>query len=858
MTLPSLSALTLFGLALASPAPAQTRLSFGSTLEMIRVGVTATRGRDMFVTSLGAPDFRVLEDGVPQEITLFSRQSAPVSLVLLLDVSASMKERLPQVQEAATGFVRALASEDEVQVAQFKDRVTVLQDFTRDRRALEAAIHRTEAVGATALNNALYISIRTLRNRARPGELRRRAVVVLSDGDDNASVVGEDQVLDFARRSDVSIYAIGLDAGPGHEKETGQAVQLLTALTRETGGTLLRPGSVKDLEGVYGRIAEELRTQYTLGYVSSNPARNGKWRKIRVEPTRRKALKLRYRLGYYAGGASPTAVALPLPPTAEEARPASADRGVPKAAEAVPEPASAAEDATEAGPEWMDVAGDVLSLALVHLDDGGAGVLRVDTGSRLLSWQPASEVCSHHLEVPFDAVTAVTAAAGGGIRVEARAEKPTSLTFVPAPYAAWFRPDRRGEPTPGSLRVETRTAVTSLLDALGRAPSPGQVALEAFYGTPVAVSLRDLLASPGSFEGRAVRVRGALEVVSREQGRYRLHSAQSVAVSEDLEYTLSLSPAEDHVIQVAPVRQLAAYVSSQAKAWDGETVELTGVFRRRSETSDDETAPFAVRFWDVGAPKTAGSGASVVGRPVTLEDLLAAGRALDGALVRVVGRFRGANLFGDLPTGTRRKSSDWVLKDGASAVWVTGKGPSGSGWSLDIQSARDSVNWLEVVGRPRTRHGTVYLHAMDVIPTSAPPGVSEPPRTIVKVYGPPVITFALPEDGDRVVPATQFVIQFSNPMDPGSLQGKVELGYAGARKGDHPFGRLRVVYSDQTRSIVIVPGSPLEPGRQVECRLLNGIRDSGGRPLAPRNGHAAGPTRSGEQPVEILHFKVGG
>ena len=142
---------------------------------------------------------------------------------------------------------------------------------------------------------------------------------------------------------------------------------------------------------------------------------------------------------------------------------------------------------------------------------------------------------------------------------------------------------------------------------------------------------------------------------------------------------------------------------------------------------------------------------------------------------------------------------------------------------------------------------------MEVIPSIAPSpdAMADPTRVQVRTYGSPVITFALPETGEQIAPETQFVIQFSNPMDPASLQGRVRLGYASPRDGDGDFEWLRVTYSDHTRHIVIDPGKPLLPGRRLQCQILPGIVDAEGRPLGPRPGNES------DGAVEVLQFEVG-
>ena len=141
------------------------------------------------MTDLGQRDFAVFEDGIRQELSLFTHENLPISLVLMIDTSASMEEKLATAQAAAIRFTKTLRPQDLAQVVQFNDRATTLQPFTNDLAALEAAIRKTEASGPTALHNALYIALKDLMRDKKAAELRRRAIVLLSDGEDTASLV---------------------------------------------------------------------------------------------------------------------------------------------------------------------------------------------------------------------------------------------------------------------------------------------------------------------------------------------------------------------------------------------------------------------------------------------------------------------------------------------------------------------------------------------------------------------------------------------------------------------------------------------------------------------------------------------
>jgi Ca-activated chloride channel homolog len=277
--------------------------TFGTGIEIINLSLSVTDARNNFVTDLDQKEFAVFEDGIRQDLSLFTHENLPISLVLMIDTSASMEEKLPTAQAAAIRFARTLRPQDVAQGVQFNERATTLQAFTTDQPALETAIRKTEASGPTALHNALYVSLKDLMKDKRAAELRRRAIVLLSDGEDTASLVTDDQVLELARKSEINIYAISLRSNrpQDHARQAfSQAEYLINALTRDTGGRAYFPTSIGELESVYDRIAEELRTLYSVGYVSSNLRRDGKWRRIVVRVPDREGLTIRHKLGYYA------------------------------------------------------------------------------------------------------------------------------------------------------------------------------------------------------------------------------------------------------------------------------------------------------------------------------------------------------------------------------------------------------------------------------------------------------------------------------------------------------------------------------------------------------------------------------
>jgi VWFA-related protein len=285
--------------------------SFGVDVDVVNLSVTVADARRKHVTGLESRDFTVLEDGVPQALTVFDRQNVPVQIAILVDASLSMQPRMAAVQAAALRLVHALREQDSARVVQFNHRHSIVQDYTSDQAALEAAVRSIRPEGATGLYNAVYVTLRGLA-KIPSDVVRRRAVVVLSDGADTTSLLSDDQVIDAARRAEVTIYAVGLgiaDASPAAATpEASRARFFLTRLAEESGGEAFFPRSLDELDGVYGRIAEELSMQYSLGYVSSNGLRDGKWRRVTVHSAR--GAVIRHRSGYYAAR-PPRTVAVP-------------------------------------------------------------------------------------------------------------------------------------------------------------------------------------------------------------------------------------------------------------------------------------------------------------------------------------------------------------------------------------------------------------------------------------------------------------------------------------------------------------------------------------------------------------------
>ena len=273
-----------------------------SRVDLVSLSVSVTDRANHYVADLEQRDFAVFEEGMPQSVTYFRKTEAPLVLTLLLDSSSSMRLKLATAQRAAIGFVEQLTAADVASVLQFGTRVTTLQELTGDRGMLVNAVRRAVADGQTALYTAAYVALRQLGGVTvadQGGGIRRRVLIILSDGKDNASVVGYTDVLDTASRSDTVIYSIALRSLDFFDSsDDDNSIFLLRQLAERTGGRIFIVRDAQELSEVYRRIHEELQHQYTLAYTSRRPP-DGSWRRLRVQVTRAGVLA-RTKAGYFA------------------------------------------------------------------------------------------------------------------------------------------------------------------------------------------------------------------------------------------------------------------------------------------------------------------------------------------------------------------------------------------------------------------------------------------------------------------------------------------------------------------------------------------------------------------------------
>jgi Ca-activated chloride channel homolog len=267
-------------------------------VDLVNVLFTVADKSGKFITSLAKEDFKVFEDEKPQSISNFSNETnLPLSVALIFDTSASILNRLKFEQEAASEFFYTTLRRgtDKALVVGFDRSVALLQDYTDDSELLTKAVGKVHAGGGTALFDAVYLAM-TKKLMDQKG---RHVVVIISDGDDNSSDKSIEETIETAQKTDTVIYSVGTNSPELFGSETDRGNKNLKRLADETGGKLFTPTKLEDLTKSFLEISLELRSQYTLGYRSTNLKRDGTYRKIRIA-SNNKQFKVRARDGYYA------------------------------------------------------------------------------------------------------------------------------------------------------------------------------------------------------------------------------------------------------------------------------------------------------------------------------------------------------------------------------------------------------------------------------------------------------------------------------------------------------------------------------------------------------------------------------
>jgi Ca-activated chloride channel family protein len=263
--------------------------------------VTVTDERKRYVTDLDQAQFEVFENGRRQQLKFFQAKGLPLALTLLLDASPSMQSALPQVQEVARRFVDHLEPGEIASVVAFDRSVSVLQDFTADRNALTAAIGQVRRGDATSLFTALYVALKEFDKARRwDGAPRRRALILLSDGEDSSSLIGFGELLERASTADTAIYSIrlGRPTQPIDPAIDGTKL-VLRRLADQTGGRAFFPENRYQFARIHDAIRAELASQYSMAYESDDRRHDGRFRNVAVVIDGRDAVA-RTKRGYVA------------------------------------------------------------------------------------------------------------------------------------------------------------------------------------------------------------------------------------------------------------------------------------------------------------------------------------------------------------------------------------------------------------------------------------------------------------------------------------------------------------------------------------------------------------------------------
>jgi Ca-activated chloride channel family protein len=269
---------------------------FSADTRLVPLNVTVSDKAGKLITNLPQSAFQVFENGVSQQIKLFKREDVPVSMGLIIDNSGSMREKRAGVESAALALVKDSNKQDEVFIINFNDEVYIDADFTSDIAKMEAGLTKIDSRGGTAMRDAIRLSVEHLKEGAKRD---KKVILVVTDGNDNASVVPLEALTRLAQQDDVLIYAIGL-LSDEDKREAKKAKRALELLAESTGGQVFYPKDVSEVDKIAHQVAHDIRNQYTIAYTPSNTALDGTYRQIKVTVKGPGNPVARTRSGYYA------------------------------------------------------------------------------------------------------------------------------------------------------------------------------------------------------------------------------------------------------------------------------------------------------------------------------------------------------------------------------------------------------------------------------------------------------------------------------------------------------------------------------------------------------------------------------
>jgi len=282
------------------PGAEDSHVVFRADTRLVVCHTTVVDKNNRLVTDLPESAFSVTENGVPQTIKEFRREDVPVSLGLIIDNSGSMREKRAKVAAAALDLVKASNKDDEVFIVNFNDDAYLDlphgKDFTNDIAEMEEALSHIDSRGGTAMRDAIRMSIDHVKQK---GHRDKKVLVVVTDGNDNSSLISLENLVKAAQQSEVLIYSVGL-LSEEERREAVKAKRALEELATATGGETFFPKELSDVDRIAADVARDIRSQYTIEYSPSNTAMDGSYRVIKVAVNAPGHPSVRTRSGYYA------------------------------------------------------------------------------------------------------------------------------------------------------------------------------------------------------------------------------------------------------------------------------------------------------------------------------------------------------------------------------------------------------------------------------------------------------------------------------------------------------------------------------------------------------------------------------
>jgi len=290
----ALGAAAVVGFCRAGDTPSQTVFRADTRLVVLHATVVDKTGH--LVTNLPETAFQVFENGVQQQIKVFRREDVPVSMGLVIDNSGSMREKRAKVEAAALALVKDSNRQDEVFIVNFNDEAFLDKDFTNDPKELQEGLARIDSRGGTAMRDAIRMSIDHLKEKAKKD---KKVLVVVTDGNDNSSLISLEGLVKVAQDSGVLLYSVGL-LNEEERREAKRCKRALEALAEATGGEAYFPKDLSEVDRIAHQVAHNIRNQYILAYTPLNVSLDGSFRQIKVTANGPGHPSVRTRSGYYA------------------------------------------------------------------------------------------------------------------------------------------------------------------------------------------------------------------------------------------------------------------------------------------------------------------------------------------------------------------------------------------------------------------------------------------------------------------------------------------------------------------------------------------------------------------------------